>query len=352
VPASFGINWIACGQNVDGNTVPSETLVWVRSRHLLNPPLTYRVRRLIPKPFWKFWGRTDVEETFLEAASVDGGPNDPGGLYESSRWSLPRPRDETGNVQFQAWTDSGEAYSGLLTSARIGIHEIGRATHLEGELAGIVPAAAPGLLVAKPKIAANRTKSITYSVRTPIDPRVQIRVLQGHEVIEYLRAAETELQLTDTKLDSMRDLPPDTMTYFVDEPLDHPAFATFVGPESPVEVEVHLPDVTDLRAAIALEVLNIEDGRVTRTPPIFASHVVDRVVLTDLTFDMLRQEPREILIQLADVDTDVRALAERRGEDPADVWQALVEATKELGADSVGEAAAFVTHGTYALQYQ
>jgi hypothetical protein len=356
MPAELKINWRACGQNVDGSTIPSETLVSVRSRHLLDPPLTYTIYRLIPKPFWKFWGRTHVEETVLDAIQVDGGPHDPGGLYESSHWRLPAPPGQIGYTHFQAWTDSREAHSGLVGSARMWIQEEDRASHLEGELTATLPAAAPTVAVAKPKIGASRTTELKWSVRAPVDPRVRIRVLQGSEVLEYLREAEADLQgaefgqgefiAVDDPVRSMHNLPPDTMTYFVDESLEDPTFATFVGPRSPVEVEVHLPDVTDLRAAIALEVLNIEDGRVTRTPAIFATHVGDRVVLTDLTFDMIRDEPRQILTQLAESNADVSTLAERRGEHPAHLWQALVEATKELGAGSVGEAAAFATYGT------
>ena len=160
------------------------------------------------------------------------------------------------------------------------------------------------------------------------------------------RDMEAELGKTyENPPSSMRDLPPDTMTYFVDRPVVDDSFDTFVGPGSPVQVEVGLPDVADLRAAIALEVLNIEDGRVTRTPPIFASHIGDRIVLTDLTLDMLRDEHRQILGELVESNTDVRALAQTRHEPVADVWQALIEATEELGAGSVGDAAAVAAAG-------
>jgi len=55
-------------------------------------------------------------------------------------------------------------------------------------------------------------------------------------------------------------------------------------------------------------------------------------------------EPAKIALGLLKltVPADIRALADARGEDPADVWQALVEAAEELGACSVGDAAAFV----------
>jgi hypothetical protein len=60
---------------------------------------------------------------------------------------------------------------------------------------------------------------------------------------------------------------------------------------------------------------------------------------------MLRDEPRQILTDLAEFNADVGALAEARREDVAEVWQALMEAREELGAASVGDAAAFVAMG-------
>jgi hypothetical protein len=362
MPATLAINWYACGVAANG-TVPSETLVHLRSRHLLTPPLTYRIDRLIPKPFWKFWGGEALEETVLDAMKVEPGPNDPGGVYQSALWRLPVPPDQNGYVEFRAWTDSGEAYSGKLASARLWIEEEERTTGMEAEASAEVPgAAAAGVAAAaafpaaaaavaaatkfKPKVATKRSKRVNLAVRAPLDPPVRIRVLQGEDVLTYLRDAEAEVGGTfDIGARSMHNLPPDTMTYFVDRPVEDHSFDTFVGPGSPVNVEIHLPDVADLRAAIALEVQNIEDGGVTRTPPIFASHVGDRVVLTDLTLDMLRDGPRRILNDLAEFNEDVAALAQARREDVAKVWQRLIEATQELGAASVGDAAAFVAMG-------
>jgi hypothetical protein len=76
--APLAISWRACDRAATG-VIPSETLVYLRSRHLLMPPLTYRIDRLMPKPFWKFWGRKAVEETVLDAEKAEVGPNDPGG---------------------------------------------------------------------------------------------------------------------------------------------------------------------------------------------------------------------------------------------------------------------------------
>jgi hypothetical protein len=91
MPAELAIQWMKTNYVV-GGPLPSGTLVWVRSRHLLNPPLAYRIYRLNPKPWWKPWGREVGEETVLDAVKVDPGPNDPGGLYRSNPdWSLPVP---------------------------------------------------------------------------------------------------------------------------------------------------------------------------------------------------------------------------------------------------------------------
>jgi hypothetical protein len=215
-----------------------------------------------------------------------------------------------------------------------------------GEVAATVSAAAGGATV-KPKIDAKRTKGTKYVVRAPLDPEVQIRVLQGPDVLSYLQEADTELaEIAGVEPGAMRNLPENTTTYFVDQPLEDASFEEKIGPQYSFELEVQLPDVADLRAAIALEVRNQEDGSLTRTPPIFATQVGDRVVLTDLTIDMLRDEHRQILTELAEANSDVSALAWARDQDIAEVWQALVAATEELGAGSVGDAAAFTATAT------
>jgi hypothetical protein len=358
--ATLGINWMACGLVASGK-IRSETRVHLRSRHLLTPPRTYKIYRLIPKPWWKFWGAKAVEYEVLEAVKVEPGPNDPGGLYHSEPWPLPVPPEETGYVEFQAWTESGEAYSGILGSARLWIEEEERTTGWKagvavdapvGALAAAVAGGPAGAAVAaatikfKPNVATERSKEVKLVVRAPVDPRVRIRVLQGDEVIRYLRDVEAELgEVAGLRHGAMDALPPDTMSYFVDQPIEKDYVDTFVGPGSPVGVEVRLPDLADLRAAIALEVLNIEDGRLTRTPPIFATRIGDRVVLTDLTVDMLRDESRQILLDLARSNMDVAALAHAYDAPIGQLWLDLREAAEELGAASVGEAAAFVEMG-------
>ena len=63
------INWrhYLDGKNVDGATLPSGTGVLLTSRRHLEPPVEYDVYRLIPKPFWRFWGATELLETQLQA---------------------------------------------------------------------------------------------------------------------------------------------------------------------------------------------------------------------------------------------------------------------------------------------
>lgn len=94
---------------------------------------------------------------------------------------------------------------------------------------------------------------------------------------------------------------------------------------------------------MALQVINAEDGTATTTPPTFATAVGDEVILTDLTLDMLRPEPRDLLLELAEQGGDVARLADRRGQDLGQLWGRLVEAAEELGADSVGSAAALAS---------
>jgi hypothetical protein len=173
------------------------------------------------------------------------------------------------------------------------------------------------------------------------DPWIEISVLQADSVIRHLRMLEDEYDRAQMPHGAMRDLPAETMTYFVDRPLGDVAFTYRLKPEEPLTVALQIPDRQDLKAAISLRVRDLEDGSVATTLPIFLTHVRDRLITTDLTMDMLRPEPRDLLHMLDEAQLDVQQVAERLGYDLETTWSKLVAAAEELGANSVGEAAFF-----------
>ena len=122
MPADLAITWMKKYNAISG-PLPPQTLLWLRSRHQMNPPNSYRIYRWNPKPWWKFWGQVvRVPEQPLDAIKLEGDAADPGGVYRSAQdWSLGTPTNQTGRADFQAWTDSGEACSGIMSSAYVWI---------------------------------------------------------------------------------------------------------------------------------------------------------------------------------------------------------------------------------------
>jgi hypothetical protein len=148
---------------------------------------------------------------------------------------------------------------------------------------------------------------------------------------------------------AMRELPADTMTYFVDRPLEEVALTHQLLPEEPLTVAIQVRDREDLRAAVCLRVRNVEDGSITTSPPIFLTHFRDRLFASDLTVDIFRRERHDLLIMLEEERLSVERLAGRLNQDVEEVWSQLIEAAEELGADSVGAAALFVAENAPAF---
>ena len=336
------INWLdpRKGRNIDGSTLPSDTGVLLSSRNHLEPPGAYVVYRLIPKPFWRFWGMEREEETSLEAREDGDYPAALGGKYYSEPiWNLPAPPNQSGCATFRAWTDTGDASSGILGSARIWLEEMSTAGRAGADIGANI--SAPAISIG-PKLSRGRDFERHWRVRVTEDPWVEISLLQAEAVIDHLRELEEEYDGGMQRHRGMWELPADTTTYFVDHPLADISFTYRLEPREPLAVTVQVPDRPDLRAAICLQVHNLEDDSLTITPPIFLTNVRDRLIATDLTVGMLRSEPRDLLVMLDEAQLNVERVAERQGLDVATTWSQLVAATQELGASSVSDAAFFV----------
>ncbi len=91
---------------------------------------------------------------------------------------------------------------------------------------------------------------------------------------------------------------------------------------------------------------NLDDGTVSVTPPRFLTHVRDNLVATDLTSDQLEDDALHVLRRFEELGFDVPSLAEEMRIDATELWLELVDATEQLGAPSVAEAAAVVGFGT------
>lgn len=132
------INWFdpRKRRNIDGSMLPSDTSVLLSSRHHLTPPRQYIIYKELPKPFWFIWGADLQEVTTLDALAYKDSPMTLGSRYFSEpMWNLPAPPSESGYVTFRAWTDTRDACSGSLGSARLWLEEVsssGRAEAIVG----------------------------------------------------------------------------------------------------------------------------------------------------------------------------------------------------------------------------
>jgi len=335
-------------RSVDGSMLPSDTGVRLSSRHHITPPSQYIVYRELPKSFWAFWGADREEVTRLDAMAQAGSPVTLGSRYFSEPlWNLPAPPKQSGFITFRAWTDTEDASSGTLGSARIWLEEISSSGRV-GASAG-ASISGPSLSIG-PEVSADRDFERHWRVRVVEDPWVQISVLQAELVLDHLRLLANEYQ--DGALQPHRgiwELPDDTLTYFIDRPLEDVFLTHQLQPEEPLTIAVRVQDRHDLKAAICLRVQNLEDGSVTTTPPIFLTHFRDRLFASDLTIETFRQEARDLLLMLEAERLDVERLSRRLNQDVQETWNQLVDAAEEFGADSVGAAALFVAENTPAL---
>ena len=331
-------------QGADGNSLPAGWPVRLTSRHHLAPPASYEVFRLLPKPFWKFWGDDQVRETGFDAVPDPGIPASLGTRYWSDPiWGLGSPNPESGTASFRAVTDSGDAESGVLRSERVLLQRLqGRAAdQVSGEVgAGVF---LPHFQLGG-RTGAGKQSELSWTAEVARDPWVEVSLLQGEEVLEHLQRLEDAFADGESR-GTMRDLPGETLAYFVDRAADDASFTGRLEPGEPLVITVAVPHRYDLRGAICLRVRDLEDGSVTTSPPVFLTGLADQVLTTDLTLEMLRPEPRDLLRMLDETRLDVSGLAERLGEPAETTWQRLIGATEELGADSVADAVGFVALG-------
>ncbi|MFL6098591.1 MAG: hypothetical protein ACJ71T_01400 [Actinomycetales bacterium] len=338
--ADATINWIksATGKNVDGSTLLAGSELHLVSRYHLFDPNQYIVERLIPKMWWRLWGKETVPVTRLDAM-MDGVPGSRGGRFRSDPiWKLPAIDNESGLGKFQARTDSDDALSGVVMSSRMWLNRRGKSSKKTGEIGGRLSV---GLARIGPEVEGRTVKEEEWGVEVVEDPWVQITVLQGPQVLAHLLELEQALgqELDLREMPGLQDLSGDAFSYFVDEPIQPFSLQYRLEPKEPLLIGIGLPATADLRAAFCVRVESLEDGSVATSEPRFFTNVSDLTIATDLTIDMLRPEPRNLLFRFSEAHFDLPQLsAEMQSAEPL-IWSRLVDAATELGAASISEAA-------------
>jgi hypothetical protein len=137
-------------------------------------------------------------------------------------------------------------------------------------------------------------------------------------------------------------------TYFVNEP--SPAMPDLsqrlegdVGMGPPVIIEVEVGHSDTLRTAYAVKLQDVESGYITISDPVFLTAIRGEIIKTHLPLSMLSQGASDVLRAFAEASGDLSVVAGQYERTTKTVWDDLVSATDELGADSVYEAATFAS---------
>jgi hypothetical protein len=334
------IRWMAKGEGVGGSTLVARTPVTLQTR-LRKAPHGFATEEVLPKVLWRRWRTKTVGLDPLDATRVDRSTRNLGALFESSPvWKLPDPRKQTGRTTFQASARPNGEHSGPIHSALLFIEEMDEGYDFAIEPQGQV---SPHGIVFKPVGHFARHKRRKWKIRKPDDPQIEVRLLQAGEVFDYIVAIEAELANTFERSAGVADdMPSAARSYFETQLWPTDPIQAFVGPASPVDVEIFLPVQDGLRTAFALEVLDLENRTVSRTEPLFATGLGEDLIISDLPVSLLREEPRELLARLASSGEDLGALADNLGIDIDTAWSYLTDAAEELGVVTVGEAALLV----------
>ena len=334
---SLALKWKKQDEVVNGNTLVARSRVRVQSRLAVNPT-KYTVHEVLPKILWRNWGAETQELGPLDAQRVNRSSVTLGALYTSEIWSLAAPRKEAGRTAYRAYAEPSGDFSGPLYSANIFLEEMheGSSTQVDPNVQ-----VNPTSVVLRGLGRWERHKRRSWKIRAAKDPEVSIRLLQGEAALEYLAAVESELaEAFGVNAELASNLPDGAIPYFVETPLSEGSVTANVGPDNPVDLDVHIPVSDGVKGAFAIEVRNPgDDSVVARTELLFFTGLGEDLVVSDLPIALLREEPRDLLFDLVNAGEDVAVLASRRGVDFDAVWQQLIAATEEIGAFTVGEAA-------------
>jgi hypothetical protein len=344
---------VAKGCQADGGRLAPKAKVRIRSEHHRETPQGYDVFELVPKVFHRWRGDRRDHATHLNA--VPNGAADLNSVFWSDTdWELPGPRNQKGEARYQAQFDAAsdprvpvEAFV-----IRCSTLFIDRLQHSRSASATLAPTVVDAETTASLGTVGGGLGSVTtYRAYAPVDPEVEVSLLQGAELALHLTDMASSFADEHATVGDFQELlRGDTAAYFAGQPL--PAapepIVRHLGPTKPVEITVGAPASDDLRAAFAVVVTDTGTGATTVSEPLFLTSIRGSIIATDMPLALLSDESTAVLAALDETNRDIGALASIYATTPEAVWDHVVAATVELGAASVDEAAAFAgfTRGT------
>lgn len=341
------IHWwhVSKGVVVDDARLPPLTQLRLRSEHHQRPPDGYEIFEVLPKllgvlPRRKRWrGGFGAVPSKAPWSSV---------CWSDLIWALSGPEVQGAEaVYVPRIVDAAipvDTPAPRIRCADIFIDRLGQKSGWEAVVQPEVEVKGPSLgeaAVASVGAKIGRVgfeggKEITFIAQTASDPAVQVDLLQGDSLLEFLRAWGQTYEEADP--------PPETPwevleTYAnglaIEQELDGPSYS--FGSDAPLRADVVVPQEDGSKGAFALRIQSLEDERLAISAPVFLSGVEGNVVVSDIPPEMLPTQHADLLRSL---DTSALARRERLEED--DDWREIVSAVDGLGTDTVEEAVALL----------
>jgi len=347
------------GELADGHLRSPNTPLRLRSEHHYQPPVNYEIYRLPPK----FLGKLRRSKW---VSTIDAGvaANPSSSVYWSIEdWPLddPEPQNVVSFFEARVFDHLGKrirARSASIRSGLLSVDEQIRSRKFHGGIGGLVHGFHLGG-------GGEVVRTETWVARAPVDPRVEISLMHGEELLAHLSEVANHFEDQGPEDDLEEQGPEgnfeeqgpanfsemlgqDGATYFVDEP--SPAMPDLsqrlegvVGAGPPVTIEVQVGRSETLRTAYAVKLQDVESGYITISDPVFLTAIRGEIIKTHLPLSLLSQGASQVLRAFAEAGGEVSVVAEQYGSAIGPVWDDLVSATEELGADSVYEAATFAS---------
>jgi hypothetical protein len=330
------------GVKVDNGRLKPGAIVRLLSEHHLDPPEGYEIKEQVPKFLVKWLGTKFKKVTRSDAFPENGEPLT--STFWSEPWALAGPANQKREVVYRpslegSATDTSSVEAAIIRCSYLfvekSMHRHGADLKLRPELKY------QGGAVVVGEAGASFGSETTFAATAPVDPQVEISVVQGDALLRHLTDVSREFQGNGQVEQSfLETLAGAAAEYFVAAPLS-PEGSPVVGilePAVPLRIDVRAPHSDELRAAFAVKIWDPEADHGVVTDPVFLTSVRGEIIAADLPRELLDDESVEILELLDDARGSVSALASRTGTSTKDVWTRVVAATRELGTANVGEA--------------
>lgn len=342
--ARVRIHWwhVKKGVVVDDNRLPPLTQLRLRSEHHQRPPDGYQIFEVLPKvlgvlPRRKRWvGDFGAAPPTAPWSSV---------CWSDQVWGLSGPNVQGAEAVYVPRIDDVtvrlDTPAPRIRCADIFIDRLGQKSgwdavlqpevEVKGPSIGEAAVASVGAKIGR--MGFQRGKEIGFIGQTASDPAVQVDLLQGDSLLEFLTAWAQTYEEADPLPETLWDvLEMYANGLTIEQELDGSSYS--FGPDAPLRADVVVPQEDGSKGAFALRIRSLEDERLAISAPVFFNGVEGSVVVSDIPPEMLPRQHADLLRSL-----DTSALARREGLEQDDEWQKIVSAVDGLGTDTVEEAA-------------